>query len=384
LGVPLEESVFCGKECFQTFWDTHKLVHKKAKEAAAAAGGTVVRAGGADASTAARAALFENFRFTGRLRPGLVSPQMRVPASVVKPDYADTGRPVSEDKRAGSAVPILTPEELIIMREACAIGRTVLDIAARMLRPGLTCDEIDKAVFAACVERGVYPSPLNYRGFPKSLCTSVNEVICHGIPDDRALVQGDIINLDVSIYHRGFHSDLNETYCVGDVDERGRKLVRTSYDCLSAAIAACRPGVMYRDIGGIIDRVARAAGFSVVKTYTGHGVGRLFHCAPNVPHYKGNKAVGFMRAGHIFTIEPMINEGAHDDISWPDQWTSTTIDGKRSAQFEHTLLVTETGVEVLTARRGGSSTGMVWDAVASQAPFAAGEAPGERHASGTE
>ena len=188
----------------------------------------------------------------------------------------------------------------------------------------------------------------------------MNEVICHGIPDSRPFEDGDIVNLDVTVYTAdGFHSDLNETFLVGGkVDARARKLVEAAYECLRAAVAVVRPGVLYADLGKPITRAAAAAGFSVVTAYCGHGVGRLFHCAPNVPHYAKNKAVGIARPGHIFTIEPMINEGGPGDELWPDGWTAVTRDGKRSAQFEHTLLVTETGVEVLTARAGAPRDAM--------------------------
>jgi methionyl aminopeptidase len=186
------------------------------------------------------------------------------------------------------------------------------------------------------------------------LSRSVNEVICHGIPDARPFENGDIVNIDITVYTAdGFHSDLNETFIVGDaVDTKGRKLVQCAYECLRAAVAVCRPGVMYQDLGKPISKAAKEAGFSVVTSYCGHGIGRLFHCAPNVPHYARNKAVGIMKPGHIFTIEPMINEGSSSDELWPDDWTAVTSDGKRSAQFEHTLLVTETGVEILTSRIG--------------------------------
>ena len=177
----------------------------------------------------------------------------------------------------------------------------------------------------------------------------MNEVICHGIPDFRPLQDGDIVNVDVSVYFDGYHADLNETYLVGNVDEKGRKLVNTTRECLQKAIQACKPGVQYRDLGDIIEKHAKANGLSVVRTYCGHGVHRLFHCAPNIPHYAKNKAIGTMKVGHVFTIEPMINEGVWQDMTWPDDWTSTTVDGRRSAQFEHTLIITETGAEVLTA-----------------------------------
>lgn len=274
------------------------------------------------------------------------------------------------------------------MREVAKLGAEVLAIGAKAAKPGVTTDEIDAIVHQACIERNCYPSPLNYRNFPKSVCTSVNEVICHGIPDSRPLKDGDIVNIDVTVYKDGFHADLNETYLIGNVDEAGKKLVQTTYECLELAIQECKPGVLYRDIGKVIQKHATKNGFSVVRTYCGHGIGELFHTAPNVPHYANvcnsklvlllllplhfphlfvhlftflnpdspyqNKAVGVMKPGHIFTIEPMINEGRWQDNLWPDDWTATTVDGKRSAQFEHTLLITETGVEVLTKRRSGS------------------------------
>lgn len=233
------------------------------------------------------------------------------------------------------------------------------------------------------MERDCYPSPLNYYNFPRSCCTSVNEIICHGIPDLYELQDGDILNIDVSAFHDGFHADLNDTYLIGNVDQAGRDFVRVTRECLDKAIEIVKPGVAYRDIGPVIAKHANAHGYSVVKTYCGHGVHRYFHCAPSVPHIAKSKAVGIMKPGHTFTIEPMINESKNPgDKTWPDvgviggadwtlvdliplfprminryllflrslwqKWTSTTLDGKRSAQFEETLLVTETGCEILT------------------------------------
>eukprot|EP00586_Coscinodiscus_wailesii_P008031 CAMPEP_0172522170 /NCGR_PEP_ID=MMETSP1066-20121228/292979_1 /TAXON_ID=671091 /ORGANISM="Coscinodiscus wailesii, Strain CCMP2513" /LENGTH=246 /DNA_ID=CAMNT_0013305145 /DNA_START=619 /DNA_END=1359 /DNA_ORIENTATION=- len=231
------------------------------------------------------------------------------------------------------------------------MGREVLDIAGRALRVGVTTDEIDRVVHEACMEREVYPSPLNYYNFPKSVCTSVNEVICHGIPDYREVQDGDIVNIDVTVYNRrGFHGDLNETFTVGNVDPEGRKLVETSFNCLQAAANLIKPGTLYRDLGTAIHKVAQKNGCSVVRTYCGHGIGTLFHTAPNVPHYHKNKAKGIMKPGHVFTVEPMINLGNSGDTTWGDNWTAVTTDGKRSAQFEHTFLVTETGYDILTMR----------------------------------
>jgi methionyl aminopeptidase len=185
-----------------------------------------------------------------------------------------------------------------------------------LISVGATTDEVDRVVHDASMERNCYPSPLNYYNFPKSCCTSVNEVICHGIPDQYVLKDGDICNLDISVYFDGFHSDLNATYCVGKVDEQGQKLVKNSRKCLDEAIKLVKPGALYRDLGTIIEKTANEDGFSVVRTYCGHGVNSLFHCPPNVPHYANNKAVGTMKPGHVFTIEPMISEGVWQEFDF--------------------------------------------------------------------
>jgi methionyl aminopeptidase len=203
---------------------------------------------------------------------------------------------------------------------------------------------------------------LNYNRFPKSVCTSVNEVICHGIPDQRVLEDGDILNLDVTLFHNGYHGDLNETYYVGDkalADPDNVRLVETTRECLEKAIANVKPGMLFREAGDIIEKHAKTQNCSVVKTYCGHGINQVFHSAPNIPHYAKNKAVGKARPGMTFTIEPMISLGSYKDKTWPDDWTSVTSDGSRTAQFEHTLLVTEDGVEVLTARLPDSPGGPV-------------------------
>lgn len=189
------------------------------------------------------------------------------------------------------------------------------------------------------------------------MCTSVNEIICHGIPDGRPLRDGDIVNIDVSLYFGGFHGDLNETYYIGTPSPEAIRVVETARDCLNAAIALVKPGMLFREAGNAIEPLARARGCSVVRTYCGHGINRLFHCAPNVPHYAKNKTVGVAKKGMCFTIEPMINLGSWRDRTWPDSWTSATTDGALSAQFEHTLLVTDDGVEVLTARKPDSPGG---------------------------
>lgn len=274
-----------------------------------------------------------------------------VPSHIDCPDYAETGNPISEmELRGNTSIKILNDEEIKGMRVACRLGREVLDEAAKVVRIGVTTDEIDKVVHEACIKRDCYPSPLNYHGFTKSCCTSVNEVICHGIPDKRPLENGDIVNIDISVFHNGFHGDLNETFFVGEVDEESKKLVKITHECLAEAIKIVKPGVRYREVGNVIQKHANNHGLSVVRTYCGHGIHRLFHTAPNVPHYAKNKAVGVMKKGHVFTIEPMICIGTWRDEVWPDNWTAVTQDGKRSAQFEETFLVTETGCDILTKR----------------------------------
>lgn len=189
----------------------------------------------------------------------------------------------------------------------------------------------------------------------------MNEVICHGIPDMRPLRDGDIVNLDVTLYHGGFHGDLNETYYVGSAnkDPDNVRVVEAARDCLEEAIKLVKPGALFRNYGNTIEATAKSRDCQVVKTYVGHGVNQLFHCAPNIPHYAKNKAVGEAKPGMCFTIEPMITLGSYRDKTWPDDWTSVTTDGRRTAQFEHTMLVTEDGVEVLTARLADSPGGKV-------------------------
>jgi len=290
-----------------------------------------------------------------------------MPRNIRRPDYADHIAGVSEseqrDKRNHNNIRVYTPEELdgeCGLRHACQMGREVLNEAGKALRVGVTTDEIDRVVHEACIERDCYPSPLNYYNFPKSVCTSVNEVICHGIPDYREVQDGDIVNIDVTTFNRGgYHGDLNETFLVGNCDEDAKRLVETSFDCLAAALDRVKPGTLYRDLGTVIHKTASKNKCSVVRTYCGHGIGSLFHTIPNIPHYHKNKAKGTMKAGHVFTIEPMINLGNPGDFTWGDNWTAVTTDGKRSSQFEHTILVTETGYELLTGRE--NEPVMKWD-----------------------
>ncbi|KAI9682037.1 MAG: Methionine aminopeptidase 1 [Caeruleum heppii] len=356
-----QESFFCSQDCFKRSWSDHKALHKSQ--------GASLRSlfppkvvSKPDPATGLYNP-FPTFSFTGRLRPVYpLSPKRPVPKTIPHPDYAANGVPRSEQLAGRNKIAILGPKEQEGMRKVCRLAREVLDMAAGEVKPGVTTDHIDEVVHKACIERESYPSPLNYCNFPKSLCTSPNEVICHGIPDQRILLDGDIVNLDVSLYHQGFHADLNETYYVGDrarADPDSVRVTETARECLDHAIALVKPGMLFRDPGTVIEKHAKSRGCSVVKTYCGHGTNQLFHCAPNVPHYARNKAVGTAKPGMTFTIEPMISLGNYRDRTWPDSWTSVTTDGKRSAQFEHTLLVTEDGVEVLTARTKDSPGGPI-------------------------
>uniref|UniRef100_A0A670KFK8 C6H2-type domain-containing protein n=1 Tax=Podarcis muralis TaxID=64176 RepID=A0A670KFK8_PODMU len=278
----IQGSYFCSQECFKGSWATHKLLHKKAKDEKAKREVSAWTVDG-DINTDPWA----GYRYTGKLRPHYpLMPTRPVPSYIQRPDYADHPLGMSESEQAlkgTSQIKILSAEDTEAMRIVCRLAREVLDVAAMMVKPGVTTEEIDHAVHLSC-------------------CTSVNEVICHGIPDRRRLQEGDIVNVDITVYRNGYHGDLNETFYVGEVDEGAKRLVQTTYECLMQSIDA------------------------------------------------ENKAVGVMKPGHAFTIEPMICEGGWQDETWPDGWTAVTRDGKRSAQFEHTLLVTDTGCDILTRR----------------------------------
>jgi methionyl aminopeptidase len=306
------------------------------------------------AGTGFAAPTVDTFHYTGNLRPGVQTPRRKVPPSIPRPDYAADGKPKAKQPKFPWNIEIKTAEEIDKMRVSGRIAREVLDIAGRSLRVGITTDEIDAIVHDATIARGAYPSPLNYCGFPKSCCTSLNEIVCHGIPDSTVLRDGDIVNIDITCYYDGFHGDCSEMYLIGDVDEAGKHLVRSTYECLEKAMAVCKPDAQIKHLGGVIEEHATKVGLSVVRNFCGHGIGSVFHTTPNVMHYKNNEPAGIMKPGMVFTIEPMICEGTHKNVTWPDNWTAATSDGKRSAQFEHTFLITKTGVEALTGKLPGS------------------------------
>ncbi len=282
------------------------------------------------------------------VKPGVVSPRRPVPDHIPRPDYATLGKP------QGSRHTNLIKDagQLARMRVACRAARQVLELTKAAVRPGVTTDHLDAVAHQAYIDLGGYPSTLNYHHFPKSLCTSVNEVICHGIPDSRPLVEGDIVNLDVTIFLDGMHGDCSETVAVGAIDDASTKLMAVTHECMLRGISVIRPGAMIREIGRAIEAHAKLHNYGVVRNFVGHGIGELFHLDPQVPHYYDPAATFVMKPGMTFTVEPMINQGTWQHESWDDNWTAVTADLKRSAQYEHTILVTERGVEILTLPDG--------------------------------
>ncbi|GFU17943.1 methionine aminopeptidase 1D, mitochondrial [Trichonephila clavipes] len=274
---------------------------------------------------------------------GKVGSKRDVPSYIPKPVYSTTG--IDVDK--GDHIEILNDVEVKHMRQSCSLAKIVLDEVEKSINIGVMTEELDAIAHNTCINFGAYPSPLNYRGFPKSICTSVNNVACHGIPDDRKLKDGDIISVDISVFYKGFHGDCAATYLVGNVDNKAKKLVEVAALCLQKAIDICRHEQHFCTIGKTISNIARSHGFSVVPAFCGHGISSIFHCAPRILHYDNNDK-GQMLKGMIFTIEPVICEGEPDILILEDGWTATTEDRGRSAQFEHTVLITQDGAEILT------------------------------------
>ena len=248
-------------------------------------------------------------------------------------------------------ITLLSSREIEKMRQAGHLAAQLLDYLAPLVKPGVSTLELNDEAERWTQERGAKSAPLGYHGFPKSICTSVNEVICHGIPNAKQILKdGDIINIDVTPILDGYYGDTSRTFFVGTPSPQAKKLVDVTQECLSRGIAAVKPGGKIGDIGAAIQEYAEANGYSVVRDFVGHGVGRVFHTAPQIPHY-GTKGKGKrLRSGMVFTIEPMINEGTWEAQVLDDGWTAITKDGKLSAQFEHTIAVTKDGVDILTLR----------------------------------
>jgi methionyl aminopeptidase len=275
--------------------------------------------------------------------PGTLSPLRDVPASIPRPPYVGRDRP---EPFTGSEVK--DAETIERMRVAGRIAAQALAVVGEHVAPGVTTDQLDRIGHEFLCDHGAYPSTLGYRAFPKSLCTSVNEVICHGIPDSTTLRDGDIVNVDITAYIGGVHGDTDATYLVGEVAEEARLLVERTQEALQRSIKAVRPGRPISVIGRVIESYARRFGYGVVRDFTGHGIGTAFHSGLVIPHYDDPSYDTLMQPGMTFTIEPMLNLGTHQWEMWDDGWTVVTRDRRLSAQFEHTLLVTDSGAEVLT------------------------------------
>lgn len=277
------------------------------------------------------------------LIPGVVSPRRAVPATIVRPEYVDRPRPAPY-----TGAEVKDAETIASMRTAGRLAAQALAAVGEAVRPGVTTDELDRVGHEFLLDHGAYPSTLGYRGFPKSLCTSINEVICHGIPDSTVLADGDICNVDITAYIGGVHGDTNATFLVGDVDDESRLLVERTYEATMRGIKAVAPGRPLNVVGRVIESYARRFDYGVVRDFTGHGIGSSFHTGLIVPHYDDPDLDVTILEGMTFTIEPMLTLGTHDYDMWDDGWTVVTKDRRRTAQFEHTILVTADGAEILT------------------------------------
>jgi methionyl aminopeptidase len=276
------------------------------------------------------------------LQPGRISPMRSVPASIPRPEYVGRRYPRTGEPEVKDGATIER------MRVAGRVAAQALAEVGRHVEPGVTTDELDRVGHEFLIAAGAYPSTLGYRGYPKSLCTSLNEVICHGIPDDTVIADGDIVNIDITAYLDGVHGDTNATFLAGNVDEESRLLVERTHEALMRGIRAVAPGRPLNVIGRVIESYARRFGYGVVRDFTGHGIGTTFHSGLVVPHFDDPEATMAIEPGMTFTIEPMLTLGTINYEVWPDGWTVLTADRRRTAQFEHTLLVTADGAEILT------------------------------------
>ncbi len=277
------------------------------------------------------------------LVPGTQSPWRQVPPQIPRPEYVGRRGPTPY---RGPAVQ--SAETIEKMRVAGRLAAQATQLAGEHCKPGVTTDEIDRVVHEFLCDHGAYPSTLGYKGFPKSCCTSLNEVVCHGIPDSTVIEDGDIINVDVTAYLDGVHGDTDATFCVGNVSEEARLLVERTQEAMLRGIKAVAPGRPVSVIGRVIESYARRFGYGVIRDFGGHGISTTFHTGLFIPHYDNPSATTIMEPGMTFTIEPMITLGTHLYDMWRDNWTVVTRDRRWTAQFEHTLVVTETGAEILT------------------------------------
>ena len=280
----------------------------------------------------------------GSLMPGVVSKPLAVPKGITRPEYV--GKRAPAEWTGGH---VKTQEQVEKIRAAGKLAAQAIELAGNSIVPGMTTNDLDIIVHDFLIANNAYPSTLGYRGFPKSCCTSVNEIICHGIPDDLEIQDGDIVNIDVTAYLDGFHGDSNKTFKVGNVSEEVSLLVDRTKEALDRAIASVMPGRQINVIGRTIESFAKRFNYGVVRDFTGHGIGEAFHSGLVIPHYDAAPNYSnTMEVGMVFTIEPMLTLGTHDWDMWPDGWTVATKDKSMTAQFEHTLVVTESGAQILT------------------------------------
>jgi methionyl aminopeptidase len=276
------------------------------------------------------------------LKPGQLSPWREVPDNIARPEYVGKREP----KRSNRT--IQSPDIIARMRVAGRLAAQATVLAGEHCKPGVTTDEVDRVVHEFLCDHGAYPSTLGYKGFPKSCCTSLNEVICHGIPDSTVIEDGDIVNVDVTAFLNGVHGDTNQTFCVGSVSEEASLLVERTREATMRGIKAVAPGRQLNAIGRVIEAYAKRFGYGVVRDFGGHGIGESFHSGLFVPHYDNPGLAVVMEPGMTFTIEPMITLGTYRHDMWDDGWTVVTKDLRWTAQFEHMVVVTDSGYEILT------------------------------------
>ncbi|XP_028041385.1 methionine aminopeptidase 1D, mitochondrial isoform X2 [Bombyx mandarina] len=290
-----------------------------------------------------RLQLLKKFGIYEKVLPVETTPSRVVPDTIERPDYLARGKQLT----LPCLPEIKDDNQLNGMRTSCKLASTILSQVQNFIKPGVTTDDIDQLVHSLIIKAGAYPSPLHYKGFPKSICTSVNNVAVHGIPDLRPLSDGDIVNVDITVFLHGFHGDCSKTFKVGNVDNRGLQLVEITEQCLGIGIGTCGPGVPFSEIGASIQRHARKNGLTVIPSIVGHGIGQYFHGPPDIYHIR-NRYPGVMKAGMTFTIEPVVSHGTQNTVLLDDGWTILTEDGSRTSQIEHTVLITNDGVEILT------------------------------------
>jgi len=280
----------------------------------------------------------------GHLIPGVIAPARKVPSDIHRPEYVGHAGP-----RDYTGNDVYTPDQVELIRESGRIAAGAVEAVGAAIRPGVTTNELDAIAHEYMIERGAYPSTLGYRGYPKSSCISINEVICHGIPDNTVIEDGDIVNIDVTAFRNGMHGDLNKTFIAGSGSQEAIDLVDRTREALNRGIKAVAPGRAINVIGRAIESYAKRFGYGVVRDFTGHGVGEAFHSGLVIPHYDAAPRFDqLIEVGMVFTIEPMLTLGGYEWDMWPDDWTVTTRDKSLTAQFEHTLVVTERGTDILT------------------------------------